>query len=260
MEEALSHLYSSLLQRAGVVHLFPTRHGGVSEGAYASLNLGGSVGDASESFEENMQRVARLVGTPRGSLYSVWQMHGREVIQVSRESNRKDISKQKADALITNVRGVGVGVRTADCTPILLFDPRSEAVAAIHAGWRGTVLDIVGATIEAMQRAYQTEACDLIAAIGPCIGPCCFEVGPEVVDAFAAKLPESLWRGPGRSSGKATIDLYAANEAFLRGAGVTQIDTLRVCTMCDPAQRFFSFRRDGEKSGRHLSIIIKSEE
>jgi polyphenol oxidase len=260
MEEALSHLYSSLLQRVGVSHVFPTRHGGVSEGAYTSLNLGGSVGDIPERVEENMQRVARLIEASRDSLYSVWQMHGREVVQVSVNDTREDIIKKNADALITNVPGVAVGVRTADCTPILLFDPKSKAVAAIHAGWRGTILDIVGATIEAMRRAYQIEAGDLIAAIGPCIGPCCFEVGPEVVEAFAAKLPEVSWRGPGRVNGKPTIDLYAANEAFLRGAGVTQIDTLRVCTMCDPAQRFFSFRRDGEKSGRHLSIIrVKSE-
>jgi YfiH family protein len=254
----LSHLFSNLLQEAGVAHVFPTRHGGVSEGPYASLNLGGSVGDLPERFLENMQRVAHMMGVQRGSLYSVWQMHGREVVQVSKEDNRESIVRKNADALITNVPGIAVGVRTADCTPILLFDPKHKAVAAIHAGWRGTVLDIPKATLDAMRQAYQTEASDIVAAIGPCIGPCCFEVGPEVVEAFVAQFGEGSWRGLTRDNGKATIDLYAANEASLRRAGVKQIEVLRACTMCDPEQRFFSFRRDGEKSGRHLSVIVNN--
>jgi YfiH family protein len=251
----LSHLFSALLQRANVSHVFPTREGGVSEGAYQSLNLGGAVGDSPESFEENMRRLASAVGLTRETLYSVWQMHGREVVRVEAHHTRQEIGARNADALITNVPGVGVGVRTADCTPILLYDPVNKAVAAIHAGWRGAVLDIVSATIDAMKSAYQTSVNDIIACIGPCIGPCCFEVGAEVVSAFEEQFLGDTWRGQLLPNGKQTIDLYSANELSLRKAGVSQIESLKVCTKCDPEDRFFSFRRQGEKSGRHLSVI-----
>jgi YfiH family protein len=251
----LSHLFSSLLKQRSVAHIFPTRSGGVSTGAYESLNLGGSVGDSPESFEENMRRVSSMVGLTRETLYSVWQMHGREVVRVEASHARKEIGERNADALITNVPGVGVGVRTADCTPILLFDPVHQAVAAIHAGWRGTVLNIPEATLDAMTAAYQTNPKDIVACIGPCIGPCCFEVGAEVVARFEEQFSDPSWRGQTLPNGKSTIDLYAANELNLRRSGVSQIETIRVCTMCDPQERFFSYRRQGEKSGRHLSII-----
>lgn len=250
----LSYLTSPKLSRAGVAHLFPTREGGVSEGPYASLNLGGSVGDDPARVQENLSRIAAAIGVEKSGLYSVWQMHGRDVVLVEKGTPREDVVVRNADALITRAPNAAVGVRTADCAPILLFDRDSGAVAAVHAGWRGTALDIVGAAVSAMREAFQTKPEALVAAIGPCIGPCCFEVGPEVIEIFAKSFSEDTWRGQPRPNNKGTIDLYHANELALRRAGVTEFESLRTCTYCNPG-RFFSFRRDGEKSGRHLSLI-----
>jgi len=148
----------------------------------------------------------------------------------------------EGDALITNVAGLGVSVRTADCLPILLADPAKGAVAAVHAGWRGTAARIVAETVDAMQRRYGTRTADLLAAIGPGIGVCCFRVGEDVGRRFGLD-------GPG------VVDLAEENRRQLVEAGVPepQIDVLAFCTFCDG--RFHSFRRDGPRAGRMISFI-----
>jgi YfiH family protein len=145
------------------------------------------------------------------------------------------------DALIANA-GI-VGVRTADCVPVLLADPVTNSVAAIHAGWRGTVADIVGEAVRALSRRWQTRSEDIHAAIGPCIGPCCYEVGPEVARQFEIKC-----------TGKIHLDLPAENERRLREAGVRNIWKSGECTFC-AGDRFFSYRREGEQAGRMISFI-----
>ncbi len=149
----------------------------------------------------------------------------------------------EGDALITSIPALPISIRTADCLPILLGDPKRRAVAAIHAGWRGTAARIAGATIERMRVEFQTDPKDLVAAIGPGIGVCCYEVGEEVARRF------------GRDSA-GRIDLAAANRAQLIEAGVTpeQIDVLKLCTFCD-AERFHSYRRDKDRAGRMISYI-----
>lgn len=246
---------SPLLKREGARHLFPTRKGGVSEGAYDSLNFGGNVGDEPWRVEENHQRLARAVGLNRQKMFTVYQVHGREVVVLSPGEARQEVAARKADAVIARGEGVGVGVRTADCAPILLFDREGGAVAAVHAGWRGTVADVVGAAVSALSENFGVRPHHLAAAIGPCIGPCCFEVGPEVLGAFAEAFDSDAWRGEPRPEGKGTVDLYAANEMALLRAGVTDFESLRTCTRCQ-AEDFFSYRRDGQRSGRHLSVIV----
>jgi YfiH family protein len=149
----------------------------------------------------------------------------------------------EGDALITNKPGVAVSVRTADCYPILLVDRHIRAVAAVHAGWRGTAAGIVGETLERMRREYGIVAGDVYAAIGPGIGACCYEVGPEVAREFGV-------------TGRAHIDLAEANRRQLIAAGVLEahIDVLGFCTSCN-AEQFHSYRRDKDGAGRMISYI-----
>lgn len=155
------------------------------------------------------------------------------------------------DALVTNVAGLMVGVRTADCVPILLVDHRRRAVAAVHAGWRGTAARIAARAVDAMARDYGSRPEDLTAAIGPSIGKCCYEVGPEVVSALSAIFPELDGR-PERIH----LDLQEANQRILAAAGVpgARIHASRLCTRCR-AEDFHSYRRDAGNAGRMLSAI-----
>lgn len=155
------------------------------------------------------------------------------------------------DALVTNVAGLMVGVRTADCVPILLADPHQRAVAAVHAGWRGTVARIVAGAVEALVLEYGSRPKDLLAAIGPAIGPCCYEVGAEVASEFSAIFPE-LASAPERTH----LDLEEANRRVLVAAGVPveQIRAARLCTRCR-ADYFHSYRRDAQRAGRMLTAI-----
>lgn len=157
----------------------------------------------------------------------------------------------EGDALISNQSGITLSVRTADCLPILMADTRNRAVAAVHAGWRGTLLEIVPKTIQAMEREFQTRPEDLVIAIGPGIGPCCFEVGPEVAIRFSKLFPER------QDLDKRTkIDLAETNRRLLgRNDGmIGQIATSGLCSYCQP-DLFHSFRRDGEVAGRMVSTI-----
>lgn len=154
----------------------------------------------------------------------------------------------EGDAVITNTAGVLAGVRTADCLPLLLADPVHRAVAAVHAGWRGSAADIASETLRAMSREFGTKAEDVIAAIGPGIGGCCYEVSEEVAQRFAAWLPEETER-----SGKRNIDLASVNRRQLASAGVRKIHSGAPCTKCDAD--YHSFRRDGEAAGRMYAVI-----
>jgi YfiH family protein len=154
-------------------------------------------------------------------------------------------SQGEGDALISNLPGVALSIRTADCFPILLADTRTHAIAAIHAGWRGTASNILEAALSAMHGEYKTDPSDVIAAIGPGIGACCYEVGPEVALRF------------GRDGGHVHLDLVQENVRQLIAGGMDpgRIDiTASTCTRCDP-QRFHSYRREGDRAGRMISYI-----
>ena len=170
---------------------------------------------------------------------SLKQIHSSKVIVAD---GRRGILEE-GDALITSEAGNWIGVRTADCVPILIADPEKRAVAAIHAGWRGTVASIVTQAVERMTHEFGTNPDRLLVAIGPAIGPCCFEVGPEVAQQF--------------HSGARTIDLVTANSQQLIDAGVQpdRLDAMRLCTVCNDPGQFHSFRRDKEQSGRMVSAI-----
>jgi polyphenol oxidase len=155
----------------------------------------------------------------------------------------------EGDALVTAVPGVRIGVRTADCVPVLIADPNTRAVAAVHAGWRGTISEVTRKAVETMQRTFDSPPANLHAAIGPCIAECCFEVGSEVASEFRNWFPD--WNT------RTHIDLVSVNVRQLQQAGIPedQIDVAGLCTVCDAAGRFHSFRRDKDRSGRMVAAI-----
>jgi hypothetical protein len=159
----------------------------------------------------------------------------------------------EGDALVTDEIRKSIGIRTADCVPILLLDCRTRAVAAVHAGWRGTAAQLIVSTLEAMRHDFRTAPTDIYAAIGPCIRACCYEVGPEVEGQFASFFPE--W---GQGTGKRKLDLAEANRRHMRAAGVNpgRVFDCGLCTCCETAQ-FFSFRREPENLGRMIAAICR---
>lgn len=181
-------------------------------------------------------------------LRQVHQVHGARAIVVG----GAPLEGEQADALVAMDRDDAVGVRVADCVPILLADPASGAVAAVHAGWRGIVAGVVASAFDA---ARARGASMTLAAIGPCIGPCCFEVGDDVAARIAGATSSDVVAR--RAEGKAWVDLRRAVRAQLRALGVTDAhaDDVPGCTRCD-AEHFFSHRRDGDAAGRHLAFIV----
>ena len=216
------------LDDLGVDAVVTTRAGGVSEGPYATLNLGLHVGDDPERVVENRRRAAGTVGVGLDDLVVCRQAHGREVALVGRADRGRGVRDEDdavsaADALLTRDAGVGLVVMVADCVPILLVDPRRRAVACVHAGWRGTVARVVEAALDAL-RAAGSDAAHLVAALGPAIPPTRYQVGPDVAVAVRAGLgdagAEAALRPDPDEAGRWRFDLWAANRRLLVDAGV----------------------------------------
>jgi len=248
-------LQSARLHAAGFRHAFFTRHGGVSAGPYATLNFSRSVGDRAAHVERNLCRAAATLRVPPARLYVVAQVHGADVVEITAADTPEAVARRPGDALIARADGLACGVRVADCVPVLLADRASGAVAAVHAGWRGVVADVVGAAVAALRAGAPGEP-DLVAAIGPHISAAAFEVGEDVATALGAVAPgvPAVRQSPG---GRPCVDLRALVRAELVRAGVPMaaIDDVAGCTFSEP-DRFFSFRRDGAHSGRHLAAIV----
>lgn len=229
-----------------LVHGFTTRLGGVSEGSRATLNVSAKRGDAPERVAENLRRIAAEGGFEGVPMYRVLQVHGRTVLHASELE-----SGSEADALWWDRSGGPgvVSVTTADCVPILIYDAWRQRVAAIHSGWRGTVANIVEATVEAMVEGEDDRG-SLHAAIGPCIERDAFEVGEEVAREFAGAYVVRA------GYAKPHVDLVACIREQLVAAGVppAQVERVGGCTHAHP-ERYFSYRRDGAETGQALSFI-----
>ncbi|MEP6704632.1 MAG: peptidoglycan editing factor PgeF, partial [Acidobacteriota bacterium] len=212
------------------------------------------------NIEENRRRfLSALGGAFR--LATVWQVHGDD-IQIVADDADVQTSNEKCDALISNLEGVLVGVKTADCVPVLLGDPKTGAFAAVHAGWRGTAESIVAKAVERMREDFDTEPSDLIAAIGPAACGRNYEIGAEVIDAFGDNFDESEKYFAPTRDGHALVDLHLANKDQLLEKGVMQnaIFTAPFCTM-ERTDLFFSYRVEKKKfgkTGRLLSVIGKT--
>ncbi len=245
-------LTSSLLSSAGFAHGFATRRGGVSRPPFGTLNFRAVEGERPENVAENLRRFAIEVGFDPSLLYLVNQVHGSRVfVAAERGAARAD---DDADAVVVG-DGNAAGIRVADCVPILVGDLITGRAAAIHAGWRGIEAGVIGAALAALGDSRSLR----VAAIGPCIAACCFEVGMDVAERIvrAAREPDVLVESSG---GKARVDLRLAVRAQLSLHGLSKgdVDDVGGCTRCDE-EWFFSFRRDGVKSGRHLAAIRAKE-
>ena len=267
------------LARIGwLAHGFSTRPGGVSVlHGKRVLNLGFTEWDERARVRSNRNEFMSAVGANRMPLVELRQIHSDVVHVVAAPLE----SAPQGDALTTCVRGLLLGVQTADCVPILLADTRHRAVAAIHAGWRGTLARITAKTVGRMRLEFGTEPRDVVAALGPAIGRCCYEVGPEVAQAYAAQFPEAAawfdgpfaqlaigeeplalpWMTmmpPGHTppAPRVKLDLRAANRWQLLDAGVpdAQIAVSDLCTACR-TNLLFSYRREGAATGRLMAVI-----
>ena len=245
----------------GVSHCFSTRRGGVSEGYLSSLNLGAHRGDKPANVLENYRILGRALGFSVRDTVFARQVHGNVVRRVTKENAGEGLFfpvPTDCDGLVTDTPGLVLTVFTADCTPILFEDPVTGAVGACHAGWRGTVADIAGKTVEAMTREFGSRPEDLRAAIGPNLGMCCFETDADVPQAVIALLGEQAAAPFIRTvEEKFRVDLKGVNEFLLRRAGVTCIDVSTECTACNP-DRFWSHRVTHGKRGS-LAALIRCE-
>jgi YfiH family protein len=233
----------------GVSHRFFGRVGGTSPNPWLGLNISYDVGDAPARVTENLARTRFQLGVGKDALFCARQVHGVAVAVVDVATAVDAIAEVHADAVVTARAGVGVGVRTADCAPILLAADDGSVVAAVHAGWRGAVAGVIEAAVAAMGVPPER----LVAAVGPCIGQDAFEVGPEVVAAAAAAVDvEGLVRAG--QNDRQHLALAALCGRLLQRAGVRRVDVLDVCTHAD-AVAYFSHRRDNGLTGRQLSAI-----
>jgi hypothetical protein len=275
-----SHALSKL---GWLVHGFSTRPGGESvlDGKRA-LNLGFTDWDVRKRVATNRAKFAAALSTSEMPLITLRQFHS-DVIYVADAAipETSNVDAPKADALATHTRGLLLGAQTADCVPILLADTRQRAVAAIHAGWRGTLARIAVKTLGRMQMEFGTRPQDVVAALGPSIGRCCYEVGSDVARSFAAQFPNAadwfdgpfeqlaygedpLWlpwltmMPPGHvpPPPRVQLDLRACNRWQLIDAGIPgkQIDVSNLCTACR-TDLLFSYRREGAKTGRMMAVI-----
>jgi hypothetical protein len=244
-------LQSSVLLKAGFRHGFFTRNGGISDGPFRSLNLASNTGDALANVTANRRVAEQALGLAADKLYFLSQVHGVHAVEMLGAESFEQVVRVEGDATLTGVADIGCGVRSADCGTILLGDERSGRVAAIHAGWRGVVLGVIEAATAALRGNRPAK---LIAAVGPHIQRCCFEVGEDVAAQLAAcsSLGQSI---VDRSRARPHVDLRRLMRSKLEALNVELIEDVGGCTVCEPSL-YFSFRRDGQASGRLLSAIV----
>ena len=252
---------SPLLDSAGVRHLFSTRIGGVSEGAFGGWNFASGVGEVTDTEQNvlaNYEIAASKFGLHASDVCRSYQTHTDFVMTADETHRGVGTAKPKfpfgVDGLVSRTKDLLLSVRSADCVPILLYDPVQGVCGAVHAGWRGTVGGIAANAVREMQR-HGCLAKDILAAIGPCIGACCYEVGAEVYDAFL-QYDGRMSACFTPSGDRYMLDLTRANGMILTDAGLldTHIDVCNLCTRCDAAE-WFSHRRMGAVRGTMSAFI-----
>jgi YfiH family protein len=264
-DSGIRALVCSPLENAGFTNGFSTRIGGVSPMPEAALNLAGFNEDTAENILENRRRFLKLF-EGNWTLAGCWQMHGTDVRVVHNMAEAQPAENARGDtiycdAVVSDVPNVLAGIKTADCVPLLLADPVTRSFAAVHAGWRGTFAGIVFYAIERLTQEYGARHRDLLVAIGPAAGPCCYEVGSEVVEGFRERFANADDLLTPTTKGHARIDLFKANRDQLVAAEIPleRIYTAPLCTMCRN-DLFFSYRREKQlhgKVGRLMAVIGK---
>jgi YfiH family protein len=237
---------------------FTSRHEGVSRPPYNSLNLGTNTLDQHHSVEGNRSLLTRAFDIPQESLVTVRQVHGSDILVI--DEPNEDYSHfltVESDAIITNQASLMIGVCVADCVPIVLLDPEKRVIAAVHAGWQGTAAGLVSKTIAGMKSVFGCNPDTIQAAIGPCIGKCCYEVDEPVRKAFTqSSIAWETISEPG-TEGKYRLDLSSANRTLLQQAGLpTEAILVSDVCVCCVKESFFSYRRDNGETGRQMGFIM----
>lgn len=246
---------ASLSSLPRIRHAFFTREGGVSRGVYASLNGGVGSNDSQDDVGENRARMALALGVAPGHLLTAYQIHSPDVIVAETPWTRE--TRPRADAIVTRVPKLAIGVSTADCGPLLLADSQAGVIGAAHAGWRGALTGVIESAVEAMEK-LGAQRSRIAAALGPTISQRNYEVGADLVDRFiAADSDSARFFAPARE-GKALFDLPGYIAARTRRAGIGSYEDLGLCTYADD-RRFYSYRRATHRAepdyGRHVNAI-----
>lgn len=252
--------FESFLNFQNLRHAVFTRLGGVSPAPFDSLNLSVSVADDVDKVYANRRRAYGIYGRDTANVVHAHLVHGAQVSRVTQKNNGTWIGQ--TDGIITNERGCALTMNFADCAPIMIYDPVNHAVGLGHAGWKGAVVDLPGAVVREMSAEFGSDPAQLLAAVGPAIGPCCYEVGEPLVSQVyeAFEDADSLFQDPpngrSRSAGaRPYFNLPEANRRNLQRAGVQQITIADLCTACR-TDLFFSHRAEKGQTGRFGTIII----
>lgn len=246
-KDKLIYYISEKLADVGFVkHFFSTRVGGVSTGNYSSLNLGLYTEDENEKIRLNFNKIFEAAEMDMDKIVFLKQIHGDQFYVVSNE-NYGSITESYGDAIITGEKGISIGIFTADCVPILLVDKENKLIAAVHAGWKGTHLKIVEKVLNHMFTFMGTNPVNVLAVIGPSIGPCCFEVKEDVADKFEFSI---------KRNDKIYVNLWNENKKQLLNMGLLEenITIANLCTCCNN-DLFYSYRRDSGNTGRLAAFI-----
>lgn len=250
-------------EKTGLVrHMYTTRRGGVSVGAFGPMNLGFNRGDDEDAVIENYRRISYVSEIYPGDMVFSDQVHGDRILYVDQQDRGKGIYQPKemegVDGLITDKAQVCLVTFYADCVPLFFLDPVKKVIGLAHAGWRGTVLEIGRKMVERLQEDFDCDTADILAGIGPSIGPCCFEVGPDVESEFLRAFP--AWRAeiirPAEKPEKSYVDLWRTNQLILEKAGLKpeHITVTDLCTKCH-AEYFHSHRRMGNLRGTQAAFL-----
>jgi hypothetical protein len=248
---ALVYYQFDSLDEARVTHGIFTRLGGVSEGCYASLNLSRSTGDAAEPVNENRARMNSTFGLAYEDTLTSWLVHGNCVRVVSWDDrSHNDVH---ADAMVTRSPGLALTLRFADCVPVLFHDPVQKAIGIAHAGWPGIACQVLPQTVATMRAAFGSQPHDIVACVGPSIGPTKFEVGLDVAKKIQAAVPEDVTLAH-PDPHKRYVNLWRAAQSQLNGCGVREVEIAGLCTASN-THEWFSHRAEKGKTGRFGAMI-----
>lgn len=250
-DSGLRYFQFKSLHDEGLIQAIFTRLGGVSPSPWAALNFGRMVGDQEDRVAQNKARALAVAGRDPQSVFHVWQVHSADVLHAPTPD---PITGPKGDAVVTDNPHVTLLMRFADCLPIFLYDPRRKAIGIVHAGWLGTVRRVVQAAVRSLVESFGSRPGDVLAGIGPSIGPDHYPVREDVVtqvqDAFGPKAENYLLR----RDGEARLDLWSANVDLLREVGVQSIELSGICTACQ-LDEWYSHRGERGRTGRFGAIL-----
>jgi len=241
-----------------LTHAFCTRRGGISEGNFVSLNFSSNEGDSKKNVRTNWRILAHAFNLEVAQFFVVNQVHGEKILTIDRPLADLVVHEPpQFDAIITDQPGVAIGIKTADCVPIFFVDKVKRIIGVAHAGWRGTSLAIATKLVDTLITGFACRADDIIAAIGPAIGPCCYQVDEPVFDAMTTHKDRESFFSPAAEKGKWMLDLPLANRLQIIGKGIPDrnIYMADCCTSCN-RDMFYSHRGEAGNTGRQLNFIM----